>query len=69
MSLRISLITIAALNRAYENIIKTIHDIDPQRMIFIAPRLRRAGRFNVLKLPGVARTTCWRSGIFSRGGR
>jgi hypothetical protein len=42
----------ASLNRAYENIIKTIHDIDPQRMIFIAPRLRRAGRFNVLEIAG-----------------
>lgn len=44
---------LSALNRAYENIIKTIHDIDPQRMIFIAPRLRAAPEdLMSLKLPG-----------------
>lgn len=41
-----------ALNRAYEKIVKTLHDIDPQRMIFIAPRLRAAPEdLPALKLP------------------
>ena len=40
------------LNRAYENIIRTVHDIDAQRMIFIAPRMRAAPEeLNGLKLP------------------
>lgn len=42
-----------ALNRAYENVIKTLHEIDAQRMIFIAPRLRAAPEDLLsLKLPG-----------------
>jgi hypothetical protein len=51
MSLRISLTTICQRLTAYENIIKTIHDIDPQRMI-LAPRLRAAPEdLTSLKLP------------------
>ncbi len=42
----------AALNRVYEKAIKAIHGIDPQRMIFIAPRLRAAPEdLPGLKLP------------------
>lgn len=42
----------AGLNRAYENIIRTVHEINAQRMIFIAPRLRAAPEeLNTLKLP------------------
>jgi len=41
-----------ALNRAYLKIVKTLHDIDPQRMIFIAPRMRAAPEeLAALKLP------------------
>lgn len=41
-----------ALNRAYENVVRTLHDIDPQRMIFIAPRMRAAPEdLSSLKLP------------------
>lgn len=43
---------LTTLNRAYENIIRTVHDIDGQRMIFIAPRMRAAPEeLNGLKLP------------------
>ena len=43
---------LASLNRVYEKTIKAIHDIDPQRMIFIAPRLRAAPEdLTSLKLP------------------
>jgi hypothetical protein len=43
---------LASLNRVYEKTIKAIHDIDPQRMIFIAPRLRAAPEdLSSLKLP------------------
>nr|WP_277932305.1 cellulase family glycosylhydrolase [Enterobacter sp. I4] len=43
---------LASLNRVYEKSIKAIHDIDPQRMIFIAPRLRAAPEdLSSLKLP------------------
>jgi hypothetical protein len=39
-------------------------------MIFIAPRLRAAPEdLSSLKLPAHSQTSCWRSGIFSRGGR
>lgn len=31
-----------ALNRTYDNVVRTLHQIDAQRMIFIAPRLRAA---------------------------
>ncbi len=42
----------SVLNRAYDNIIRTVHDINAQRMIFIAPRLRAAPEeLNTLKLP------------------
>lgn len=41
-----------ALNRVYEKLIKTIHAVDPQRMIFVAPRLRAAPEaLSDLKLP------------------
>lgn len=41
-----------ALNRAYEKVVKTLHDIDPQRMIFVAPRMRAAPEdLTSLKLP------------------
>lgn len=33
---------LTALNRVYDKTIRTIHAIDPQRMIFVAPRLRAA---------------------------
>ena len=43
---------LTALNRVYEKTIKAIHGIDPQRMIFIAPRLRAAPEdLPGLKLP------------------
>ncbi|WP_312777762.1 glycoside hydrolase family 5 protein [Pseudescherichia sp.] len=43
---------LVSLNRVYEKTIKAIHDIDPQRMIFIAPRLRAAPEdLANLKLP------------------
>ncbi len=43
---------LASLNRVYEKTIKAIHDMDPQRMIFIAPRLRAAPEdLSSLKLP------------------
>ncbi|WP_313628211.1 cellulase family glycosylhydrolase [Kosakonia sp.] len=43
---------LSALNRAYENVVRTLHDIDPQRMIFIAPRMRAAPEdLPSLKLP------------------
>ncbi|WP_336221909.1 cellulase family glycosylhydrolase [Citrobacter amalonaticus] len=31
---------LASLNRVYDKTIRTVHAIDPQRMIFVAPRLR-----------------------------
>lgn len=41
-----------ALNRAYGKIVETLHAIDPQRMIFIAPRMRAAPEdLPSLKLP------------------
>lgn len=43
---------LASLNRVYEKTIKAIHGINPQRMIFIAPRLRAAPEdLFSLKLP------------------
>jgi hypothetical protein len=43
---------LASLNRVYEKTIKAVHGIDPQRMIFIAPRLRAAPEdLPNLKLP------------------
>ncbi|KLP28279.1 cellulase family glycosylhydrolase, partial [Enterobacter roggenkampii] len=48
---------LASLNRVYEKTIKAIHDIDPQRMIFIAPRLRAAPEeLSSLKLPAHSQT-------------
>ncbi|QRG79176.1 cellulase family glycosylhydrolase [Citrobacter sp. R56] len=42
----------ASLNRVYENTLRVIHAIDPQRMIFIAPRMRAAPEaLSGLKLP------------------
>lgn len=41
-----------ALNRVYDNLARTMHAIDPQRMMFIAPRLRAAPEdLAALKLP------------------
>ena len=41
-----------SLNRVYDKTIRTIHAIDPQRMIFVAPRLRAAPEeLSSLKLP------------------
>lgn len=43
---------LVSLNRVYEKTVKVIHDIDPQRMIFIAPRLRAEPEdLTSLKLP------------------
>lgn len=43
---------LVSLNRVYDKTIRTIHAIDPQRMIFIAPRLRTAPEdLANLKLP------------------
>nr|WP_318383643.1 cellulase family glycosylhydrolase [uncultured Enterobacter sp.] len=48
----------AALNRVYEKLIKTLHGIDPQRMIFVAPRLRAAPEALAdLKLPPHSQAT------------
>ena len=42
----------AALNRVYDRLIKTLHGIDPRRMLFVAPRLRSAPEaLTELKLP------------------
>lgn len=42
----------ATLNRVYDRLIKTLHGIDPRRMIFVAPRLRSAPEaLAELKLP------------------
>ncbi|NDO82306.1 hypothetical protein CJP72_16450 [Citrobacter sp. NCU1] len=42
----------ASLNRVYDKTLRTIHAIDPQRMIFIAPRMRAAPEaLSDLKLP------------------
>lgn len=42
----------ASLNRVYDKTIRAIHAIDPQRMIFVAPRLRAAPEeLSSLKLP------------------
>ncbi|POT55747.1 hypothetical protein C3432_22225 [Citrobacter amalonaticus] len=44
--------SLASLNRVYDKTIRTIHAIDPQRMIFVAPRLRAAPEDLLnLKLP------------------
>lgn len=48
----------ASLNRVYDKTIRTIHAIDPQRMIFIAPRLRAAPEeLPNLKLPPQSQNT------------
>ncbi|ECW5257736.1 cellulase family glycosylhydrolase, partial [Salmonella enterica subsp. enterica serovar Kentucky] len=42
----------ASLNRVYDKTIRLIHAIDPQRMIFVAPRMRAAPEdLSALKLP------------------
>ncbi|HBK3302049.1 cellulase family glycosylhydrolase [Citrobacter koseri] len=42
----------ASLNRVYDKTIRTLHAMDPQRMIFVAPRLRAAPEaLSALKLP------------------
>ncbi|MDN8600760.1 cellulase family glycosylhydrolase [Citrobacter sp. S2-9] len=42
----------ASLNRVYDKTLRAIHAIDPQRMIFIAPRMRAAPEaLSGLKLP------------------
>ena len=44
--------SLSSLNRVYEKTVKSIHQIDAQRMIFIAPRLRAAPEeLASLKLP------------------
>lgn len=48
----------ASLNRVYDKTIRNIHAIDPQRMIFIAPRLRAAPEDLLnLKLPPQSQNT------------
>lgn len=47
-----------SLNRVYDKTIRTVHAIDPQRMIFIAPRLRAAPEdLPDLKLPPQSQNT------------
>lgn len=48
----------ASLNRVYDKTIRTIHAIDPQRMIFIAPKLHAAPEdLANLKLPPQSQNT------------
>lgn len=48
----------ASLNRVYDKTIRTIHAIDPQRMIFIAPKLHAAPEdLPNLKLPPQSQNT------------
>ncbi|MDE9712786.1 cellulase family glycosylhydrolase [Citrobacter freundii] len=48
----------ASLNRVYDKAIRTIHAIDPQRMIFIAPKLHAAPEdLANLKLPPQSQNT------------
>lgn len=65
-----------ALNRAYANVIKTLHTIDPQRMIFIAPQMRAAPEdLKNLKLPAhsqnylLAQWHILASGVSKNGGK
>lgn len=59
-----------SLNRVYDKTIRTVHAIDPQRMIFIAPRLRAAPEdLPDLKLPPQSQNTVLAQWHIFRGGR
>ncbi|MCF3663320.1 hypothetical protein L2D94_24715, partial [Salmonella enterica subsp. enterica serovar Weltevreden] len=47
----------ASLTRVYDKTLRLIHAIDPQRLIFVAPRMRAAPEeLSALKLPAQSQT-------------